>query len=147
MSDLAWMAAPVEVLQFTCTAALCGLIWYVQWVHYPAFRFVHPEHWTAFHKRHTSMTGALVAPLMLGEAAAAALLLWIDPAWRSGGVVWTAHGLLAVIWFSTAFVQVPLHHRLEKGPDRAAMDRLVATNSVRTAAWTGRLLCLLAVGD
>ena len=45
--------------------------------------------------------------------------------------------LVGVIWASTAFVQVPLHARLAVfDPD--AQARLVATNWVRTAAWTLR---------
>jgi hypothetical protein len=38
----------------------------------------------------------------------------------------------------TAFVSAPTHGRLEAGADRALLDRLIATNWFRTAAWTGR---------
>jgi hypothetical protein len=51
--------------------------------------------------------------------------------------------LLAVIWASRFFVQVPLHAKLECGFDPAVIDRLVATNWVRTAAWTMRALIAL----
>ena len=48
--------------------------------------------------------------------------------------------LLAVIWLSTFFLQVPLHDRLSRGHDLAAIDSLVRGNAIRTAAWTARAL-------
>jgi hypothetical protein len=47
-------------------------------------------------------------------------------------------GLIGVNWLSTAIVQVPLHRRLEQGFEAGAHGRLVATNWVRTGAWTAR---------
>ena len=53
--------------------------------------------------------------------------------------------LVAVIWGSTHFLQVPCHRRLaESGPDRATLRRLVVTNAIRTVAWTGRAAIVLA---
>lgn len=47
--------------------------------------------------------------------------------------------LVGVLWASTAFVQVPLHTALSAGPfDAEAHARLVATNWIRTAAWSVR---------
>ena len=52
-------------------------------------------------------------------------------------------GLLAVIWLSTALIQVPLHQRLGGGFDAEVHSRLVTSNWIRTVAWT--LRGLLAV--
>jgi hypothetical protein len=57
---------------------------------------------------------------------------------RGGQLAWAGLALLGVIWSSTAFVQVPLHRRLEAGPDARAQHRLTLTNWVRTVAWSGR---------
>jgi hypothetical protein len=51
--------------------------------------------------------------------------------------------LLAVIWISTAFVQVPCHEQLSQGFDKAVHQRLVWTNWLRTAAWSLRALLVL----
>ncbi|HEX2205610.1 MAG TPA: hypothetical protein VHG91_20025 [Longimicrobium sp.] len=48
-----------------------------------------------------------------------------------------------MVWLSTALLQVPMHGRLERGFDAAAHRRLVATNWVRTVAWTARGVLLL----
>jgi hypothetical protein len=46
--------------------------------------------------------------------------------------------LIAVVWLSTAFVQVPYHRRLEQGFDAAAARALATSNWIRTFAWTAR---------
>jgi hypothetical protein len=50
--------------------------------------------------------------------------------------------LLGLIWASTAFVQVPLHDALEQTPDAAHIRGLVASNWVRTVAWTARAILI-----
>ncbi|NIT98857.1 MAG: hypothetical protein GWN79_27120 [Actinobacteria bacterium] len=50
--------------------------------------------------------------------------------------------LLAVALGSTVLVQVPLHRRLAEGHDRRTAERLIATNWVRTVAWSLRGLLL-----
>ena len=50
------------------TAAMTGLIWFVQLVHYPLFARVGVADFTAYEREHVRRTGLLVAPLMLLEA-------------------------------------------------------------------------------
>lgn len=135
------MTGTVFHIHLACTAAMTGIIWYVQWVHYPGFASVDQNHWPAFHRRHTGMTGAIVAPLMIGEAITGLILLALHPAWVAG---WISLGLLTVVWLTTFMQMVPLHHRLEKNPNASLIRRLIEANRVRTAAWSGRFLLLLA---
>lgn len=123
------------------TVAMAGLVWFVQLVHYPLFAHVGRDGFARYEAQHTRRTTWLVAPLMLAEAATALVLLAVDPS------VLTAVGavLLGVVWLSTALVQVPLHRRLERGFDADAHRRLVRSNAVRTAAWTGRAAIALAL--
>lgn len=123
------------------TVAMAGLVWFVQLVHYPLFAHVGRDGFARYEAEHTRRTTWLVAPLMLAEAATALVLLAVDPS------VLTAVGavLLGVVWLSTALVQVPLHRRLERGFDADAHRRLVRSNAVRTAAWTGRAAIALAL--
>ncbi|MDX2081601.1 MAG: hypothetical protein SFU53_12535 [Terrimicrobiaceae bacterium] len=124
------------------TFAMTGLIWFVQIVHYPMLARFGPESFGDIEREHCDRTGFVVAPLMLVEAATA-LLLWLS-GWRE---VWfiVSLGLLALIWISTAVLQVPLHRRLLLGRDERALRRLVLTNWVRTVAWTARSACLVVV--
>jgi hypothetical protein len=123
---------------------MCGLIWVIQLVHYPQFAYVGDDRWAGCHVEHTKRITWIVAPAMLIEAAAAVALVRWTPAGVPAWVVWAALALCAVNWLSTFFVQVPLHERLSHGSDAALVRRLVATNWVRTAAWTLRAV-LLAV--
>lgn len=125
------------------TLAMCGLAWFVQVVHYPLFGSVGGEAFPAYEREHVRRTTVVVAPLMVTEAATAALLIVLEPSPLTvvGGV------LVLLVWLSTALVQVPLHRRLERGFDGAAHDALVRTSWARTALWTARggvALALLA---
>lgn len=123
------------------TVAMAGLVWFVQLVHYPLFARVGPDGFARYEAEHTRRTTWLVAPLMLAEAATALVLLVADPSPLTvAGAL-----LLGVVWLSTALVQVPLHRRLERGFDVEAHRRLVRSNAVRTAAWTGRAAIALAL--
>jgi hypothetical protein len=124
------------------TLAMAGLIWFVQVVHYPLFAAVGPGAFAAYSRQHQALTTLVVGPLMFAEAATALLLIRGAPGdWR----VWAGLGLLVIIWFSTAFLQVPLHGKLAQGLDPATIDRLIQTNWIRTAAWTGRAVLAISL--
>lgn len=112
---------------------LLSLIWLVQLVHYPTFRFFGPAEFGAFHQHHTVSISYIVAPLMILELG---LALWC--AWQAQGHwLWLVPlGLVLFTWLNTFLVAVPLHTSLGSGYDRIAIDRLVRINWWRTVAWT-----------
>lgn len=136
-----------EALLLTNTAAtlvMVGIIWFVQIVHYPLFDGVGGS-FVEYEARHTASVSRVIAVPAVAEVAAAGLLVpfRLDgvPAWMP----WVAGALLASIWLVTLFVQVPLHRRLGAGFDAHLHRRLVATNWLRTAAWTARGALALAM--
>ena len=124
------------LLQLASTLFLVGLIWFVQIVHYPLFAAVPGEASAAYEKAHMERTTWVVIVPMLVELASAVWLVTLPGADREARFVGLA--LIAVIWASTFFLQVPMHERLAGGFDASAHVRLVATNWVRTAAWSLR---------
>jgi len=128
----------ISWFHLAATSALAGLIWTVQLAQYPAFRWVGTEEFGAFHREHSVHIAWIVGPLMPAEMAAAIALVagTADGArrWAIAGL-----GLVVLIWLSTAFVQIPIHARLGRGKDPAAISRLIATNWVRTLAWSARV--------
>jgi hypothetical protein len=142
------VSAGVELLHaghVVATTAMVGLIWFVQVVHYPLFRAVGADHFVAYEQAHTARTAWVVGPFMAVEGATA-LLLAVDPGDgvdRSLALVGLA--LLAVIHASTVFLQVPAHRLLSATADRATMDRLVATNWIRTFGWSARAVVAVAM--
>ncbi len=125
----------ILLLHAVATWYMVGLIWKVQLVHYPGFALIPETSFQAYAQEHVQKTGLVVGPPMLLEAATAALLvLWLPGTWTLIGAA-----LLAIIWLSTALLQVPAHRSLcHEGYDRTTIDRLVATNWIRTAAWSLR---------
>lgn len=148
MTTGAWGAA-VLALHALATILMVGVIWTIQIVHYPLMAFADPARHTAFQMAHQRRIAWVVIPLMLTEIGTAVVLAiapW-SPVPRS--LAWAGLALLALIWTSTFFVQVPLHRRLEHGFHEPTHSRLVTSNWIRTAAWTARgilvfgMLCLL----
>lgn len=124
------------------TFALTGLIWTIQVVHYPAFRYVAQQQFVEFEAFHRRQISWIVVPLMLSELATTAALI----GWRPTGLslnLALAGALLGVaIWVCTFAMQVPLHERLSQGYDRAVIEALVNSNWIRTTLWSLRA-CLM----
>lgn len=119
--------------------ALACVLWTVQLVIYPAFRFISAD---VFHRWHYNYTGAItwvVAPLILiqtgGVAGRFVVLGHADGLW----LFEAACTVLA--WAVTVFVSVPLHTRLQRVRDEEDMRKLVLTNWLRTAAWSATAVC------
>ena len=130
--------SPVFLAHLGATLLMAGVIWMVQLVHYPLFAGVGAEGWTAYEAGHQAKITLIVGPLMLVELATAIWLVVDRPAALPAWAVLGGAALVGVIWASTAFLQVPLHTALSAGFDADAHTRLVATNWVRTVAWTLR---------
>jgi hypothetical protein len=127
----------IFLLHVACTWALVGVIWTVQWVQYPGFRWVGEDQWKGFHESHCARIAWVVAPLMLGEALTGiALIVWPLPG-VSREFLSVGLGLILLVWVSTAVLSVPQHHKLKQHNPKA-QQKLVLTNWVRTIAWTIR---------
>lgn len=128
----------VFLVHLGATLLMVGVIWTVQVVHYPLFAGVGAGGWAAYEAAHQSRITLVVGPLMLAELVTAVWLVLDRPAGLPAWAVVLGAALVGVIWASTAFVQVPLHATLGDAFDADAHARLVATNWIRTAAWTAR---------
>ena len=127
----------VEVVQFISVLYLCGLIWTIQLVHYPSFHFVDQSSFRCFCRLHYRRISVVVIPAMLAELVCGVYLLFRNPSYGE-----TLHilllGILAVIWTSTFFIQVPIHRRLQATKSESNIKTLVKTNWIRTFGWTLR---------
>jgi hypothetical protein len=131
-----WMIAIVA--HGIVTWFLVGLIWIVQRVHYPSMHYVEPDRFVPFEKMHCDRIGQIVAPIMILEGVIAAGLLFLAPNAMALGLAVVGVVLAAINWWSTFFIQVPLHNHLQQGKNTDTIDRLVATNWIRTIAWSAR---------
>lgn len=139
----------VAVAQILGSVGMFGVIWIVQLVHYPLMRFVAGEQFARFETAHRVRISWVVGPLMLIEAVCVLAFLVAPPDGMPGWLPWAGAGAEAVAIGTTVLVSAPLHERLNAHFDAGTLDRLIATNWIRTVAWTARaglsIAMLLAV--
>ena len=109
------------------------LIWLVQLIIYPGMHAWKRSSFIAAHRSYTSRMGWIVGPLMVLQAILGLWLVLGSP----GGLVSVQMLLLGCVWLTTIFCSIPMHRRLARGYDRQAVKRLIATNWLRTAGWSG----------
>jgi len=124
------------MFQIVVTSILCGVVLFVQVVHYPMFIDYARDHFSEAMKKHQRLTSWVVVPLMLAE-----ILLAVG-GFATNMYYYFSLVLLAAVWFSTFLLQVPCHKRLSLGWNEETYTRLVKTNRYRTLAWFSRLICL-----
>jgi hypothetical protein len=125
--------------QAFASAAMCGLIWFVQVVHYPLFAQITGPGERAYAAEHQRRTALVVIPFMLVEGLTAAVVAASPPPGIPRGAAFAGLALVLLLWASTGMVQMPLHGRLGRDGHRpAAVASLVRSNWLRTALWTAR---------
>ena len=123
----------LTIFNIAISWGLLLLIWLVQIIIYPGLSRIHSKDFVNCHSWYVVRISVIVMPLMIGEAI-------ITIAW----LVWTkvsiyaavTAGLVVIIWLSTFILQVPIHKYLRSGKDDSYIRRLVATNWIRTIAWS-----------
>jgi hypothetical protein len=122
-------------LNQTVSVALAAVLWTVQLVIYPAFRWIDPSRFTRWHRGYTPAITVIVAPLILGQLAVVLAGVVAGPPPHSP---WLLVELVAcaVAWVVTFAVSVPIHRQLQDRHLPDQIDRLIRTNWIRTAAWT-----------
>lgn len=125
------------------TLCMMGLIWFVQIVHYPLFKYVSKTNFVEYEKKHMTLTTYVVMPLMLLELGSSFALLLVKPSSFSTFFVYTNLFLLSIIWLSTFFIQVPLHNKLSENFNEKNIEKLVNSNWIRTILWSLRGLLLV----
>ncbi|MDP9457618.1 MAG: hypothetical protein CYG60_12930 [Actinobacteria bacterium] len=117
---------------------MAGLIWTMQFVHYPLFDRGGVEAFPAYETAHNRLFFLVAGP--------GVLLLFARPPQVPLWAALLGLVLFAVISASTALLQAPQHGILSRGFDRGAYEFVLRTNWIRTAAWSAYgLLCLWMV--
>lgn len=126
---------PLIVSQI-CATYMCGVIWVIQLIHYPSFAYINPAQFTEAHQRHSALMGVIAGPVMILELLAGL--------WLVSNKVTTMSllnlGIIALLWFFTFFVSVPLHNQLAAGFDLVVIQKLVTTNWPRTILWSAKMV-------
>jgi hypothetical protein len=124
---------------------MCGLIWFVQIVHYPLFKHVPGPAFVPYARLHSRLTAWVVIPVMLLELGTGILLPLQAASALPASLAWANLAGIGLTWLSTFLLQVPMHQRLAQRFDPSDHRRLVLTNWIRTVLWTVRFVTLVAV--
>lgn len=129
------------------TLMLTGLIWTIQLVHYPLFNRVGAGTFRAYEIAHMNAITMLVFPLMLVEVVTGFLLIAQHPPHIPNLWFWVGLALIGLIWFVTVTINLPQHTRLAAGFDEVIHQAMVATNWIRTIAWSLRAALVIYILD
>ncbi len=119
------------VSQLIIDSGLIILIWLVQLIIYPSFRYIAEEGFIVWHSKYMILISLFVAPL-----------LFFQTAIELGNIYFQSPrfirlSIIAIIWFSTFYLSMPLHKRLHnEGKKREYIENLILTNWIRTVLWT-----------
>jgi len=128
-------------LHYFCCSFMTGLIWVIQIIHYPSFKFLDRNRFSEFEKFHIRRITSLVAPIMLLELGSGIGLFYL---WKKV-YFWPMLinlVLMALIWLVTLFFSKPYHRRLLKRFDIKLLNKMINTNWIRTILWSIRCLIL-----
>jgi hypothetical protein len=123
----------LEIIQLVTNTALFILVWLVQLIIYPGFRYYGETELKQWHKLYTLRVSYIIAPLMLTQLIAYGYAVILDP--LSSALVILI--LIVINWGVTFFIAVPLHAKIDKDLDTSEVrEKLVRINWLRTVAWT-----------
>lgn len=137
---MAWWL--ILILQVFITNILTGISWSLQLVHYPLFNYVDRDKFCDFIKKHQKRLSFVLVPLMIAECFLSILMLVVAQPGKATVFASILFALVIVIWFSTFCFQVAEHCSLNKGFCHKSLKKLIASNWIRTFAWTARALLL-----
>ena len=123
----------IEVLKITVDFGILILIWLVQLVVYPGFRYYSSSDLLKWHGKYTVGISSIVAPLMLIQLVLHSLSLNTNPAMLG----WVSFVLLITCWIMTFGWAMPLHAQINHGNQvRENVLKLISMNKYRTIAWS-----------
>lgn len=121
----------LPIIQIMVDSGLFVLIWLVQLIIYPSFRYTEEKNFVAWHARYAGLIGGIVSPLMLIQVGIEVVQSVTQDS------RWIRIALIAMIWLSTFALSVPCHRTLHNmGKNPAIIHRLVMTNWPRTLLWS-----------
>ncbi len=127
------MLTHIHIVNVAVSWGLLILIWLVQIIIYPGLARIPSDDFVKYHAWYVARITMVVLPLMICEIIIAIAWFFLQDNLFYPIV---AGGLIILVWCSTFTFQVPIHKCLKAGKDKSKIRRLVATNWIRTVAWS-----------
>jgi hypothetical protein len=135
----------IVIAHLASSLTMVGMIWTVQLVHYPLMALVGPERFAAYEAAHAPRMAAVVLLPWTVQGVTTVWLLIAPPAGVPTALILAAAAAALVPVIVTVLASVPAHARLAVGFDADVHARLIATNWIRTVAWTTHAVLAVAV--
>lgn len=126
----------IHLYKLIADTSLLILIWLVQLVIYPSFKYFQKKELLIWHKIYTGKITIVVLPLMLSQLT---LSLWLLI--ENYLSIYNILNLILVLatWFSTFLTFVPLHQKIDQpefSDKKVYILKLVKYNWLRTLLWS-----------
>jgi len=114
-------------IQIITDSGLLVLIWLVQLIIYPSFRYTQEKDFIVWHARYMRLISLIVSPLILLQIGVELVYIF------NNDYRWIRMLMILTVLTSTFSLSVPSHKRLSRyGKDPIIISRLVLTNWLRT---------------
>jgi len=134
----------ILVYKFIPDVGLLVLIWLVQLVIYPSFKYYKTSDLKKWHNIYTQRITLVVLPLMLSQLVLSITLLFISN-WANYHILDSV--LVVLTWVLTFVIFVPLHQNIDKSKNTfESILKLTKYNWLRTILWTViAILCIYKI--
>tara|TARA_Y100000816_G_scaffold79336_1_gene54102 strand:+ start:279 stop:695 length:417 start_codon:yes stop_codon:yes gene_type:complete len=136
------MLDDLQTTHLTSTSIMVGVIWVIQLVHYPSFKYVKESDFIIFQKYHMNNISYIVFPVMFTELVTA---LFIFFSGEESLFFVLSLICLFLIWAITGVLFTKYHSILKEGKDLKMIKKMIRANWIRTLLWTLRLIMILFV--
>ena len=130
------------IAHFTSTSIMVGVIWVIQLVHYPSFKYVKDSDYIIFQKKHMSNISYIVFPVMITELITSLLIFFSG---EKSFFFMLSLICLSMIWVITGVLFTKFHSILQTGKDLKMIEKMIKANWIRTLLWTLRIIMILFV--
>lgn len=123
----------LNLIRLCADASMMVLIWIVQLIIYPGFRYYSSNDLLLWHRTYTPRISVIVAPLMILQLFLTIVAVWQNPGtYQLGTLI-----IILILWIYTFVKFLPLHRSIEH--DKIKTDTLkilISANWLRTLLWT-----------
>lgn len=123
----------LEFIRLLIDAGFVALIWAVQLVIYPSFKFYSDANLFQWHTLYTKRVTVIVLPLMASQLVLGFIHLFqVQNLFTVSSI-----SIILALWIITFMVFVPLHQSIDKGqPIDNVCQKLEKKNWIRTLIWS-----------
>ncbi len=123
----------IDLFRLLCDFGLVVLIWMVQLLIYPSFKYYQKQDLLVWHKLYMPRIACVVIPLMFGQLGLAVTQVVLNPSILNS----TSLLLVIIIWIHTFIYFAPAHQKISNANfEDLQLSKLVHLNWWRTTIWT-----------